>query len=305
VSDIRHQEVQSVPARLTPLFEARWSYAEFVRLMPFGAASEGQAYAYDTSARVAGEALTGSLRLTQYPRIRADEVLLPDAHGLIQTDAGEQVITRAAGYVLPVMDEPGRWTIMHWMRFRTAAEELAWLNATLAFGVGAMVDDVARVRYFAAAPAAEPADLPAGAPALELLGAARWEYPEYEAVRLFGDTEGVGFAASVGSVEGGLLAGAWRGWHYPTYLRNGLYQIDAHVEIQSAQGIILNRHGGLATQPARPADGLLYDVVQHAIFITEIPELAHLNRTLALGTGFVHSPGVVTLSYYGLSPAAS
>jgi hypothetical protein len=257
------------------------------------------------SARVAGEALTGSLRLTQYPRIRADEVLLPDAHGLIHTDAGEQVITRAAGYVLPVTDAPGRWTIMHSMRFWTAVPALDWLSATLAFGVGAMVDDVARVRYFAAAPAAEPAEPPAGAPALELLGTARWEYPEYEAVRPFGDTEGVGFAASVGSVEGGLLAGAWRGWHYPTYLRNGLYQIDAHVEIQGAHGIILNRHGGLATQSADPSGELLYDIVQHATFVTEIPKLAHLNRTLALGTGFVRSPGVVTLSYYGLSPAAS
>lgn len=296
--------MQPVPARFTPLFEARWSYDEFVRLMPFGPEGEGQAYAYSTAGRVSGGELSGTFEMMQYPRWRVDGMLLPDAHGLIRTDAGEQVIVHAGGLGLLVPEQPGNRTVIHWARFWTAAPALAWLNATVAFGVGTFVDaeGEARIPYFAAAPAAEPAGSPPGAPALDLLGTARWEYLEYEAVRPFGDNEGVGFATSVGSVDGEPLAGAWRGWHYPTYLRDGLHQIDAHVEIRGAAGIILNRHGGLATRPAQPADeGMLYNVVQHATFVTELPALAYLNNTLAVGVGFVHAPGVVTLSYYDLA----
>jgi hypothetical protein len=295
--------MQPIPVRFTPLFEARWSYDEFVRLMPFGPEGEGQAYAYSTAGRVSGGELSGTFEMMQYPRWRVDGILLPDAHSLIRTNAGAQVIVRAAGLGLRVPGRPEDRTIVHWARFWTAAPALAWLNATVAFGVGTFVDaeGEARIRYFATAPAAEHAGPPPGAPALELLGTARWEYPEYESLRPFGDSEGAGFATSVGSVEGGTLAGSWRGWHYPAYQRDGLYQIDAHVEIRAAAGIILNRHGGLATQPSQPSEGVLYDVLQHATFVTEVPELAYLNHTLALGVGVVRAPGVVTLSYYGLS----
>ena len=70
-------EPEPVPIRFTPLFEARWSYEEFIRVMPFGADSEGQAYAYSKPSRVDGERLSGSYRLVQFPRVRADGVLLP------------------------------------------------------------------------------------------------------------------------------------------------------------------------------------------------------------------------------------
>ncbi|MBA3430750.1 MAG: hypothetical protein H0U16_04620, partial [Actinobacteria bacterium] len=150
----------------------------------------------------------------------------------------------------------------------------------------------------------EPSNPPAGAPMLELLGTARWEYPDYEAVRPFGDKVGVGFASSTGYVYGGVLEGAWRGWHYPTYLRNGLYQLDAHGEICGPAGVILNRHGGLATPTAGRSRGAIYQLAQHATFVTEAPELTRLNRTLALGVGLVRAPGLVTISYYGLSVPA-
>ena len=160
------------------------------------------------------------------------------------------------------------------------------------------------MRYYVAAPAAEQSEPPDGAPALVLLGTARWEYPEYEAVHQFGDQEGVGFAGSIGDVKGGTLAGKWQGWHYPTYLRNGLYQLDAHAEINSAQGPIVNRHAGLATTPANPSGDPIYDVVQYATFVTEAPGLMHLNSTLAVGVGFVRAPGLVKCSYYGLNTPA-
>ena len=203
-------EVEPVHVRLTPLFEARWSYEEFARVMPFGPDSEGQAYAYSRPSRVDGERLSGSYHLVQFPRARADGVLLPDVHGLIETESGDQVATRAGGYGIPV---PGTGTrnVRHWMRLWTAAKDLAWLNSAVAFGVGAFVDDEACVRYWVAAPTREASEAPSDAPALELLGTARWEYEQYDTVRQFGDQEGVGLASSVGDVTGGVLAGRWRG----------------------------------------------------------------------------------------------
>jgi hypothetical protein len=272
--------------------------------MPFGDSSEGQAYAYSTTGRVSGDTLSGSLRLSQLPRWRVDGMLLPDLHGMIESETGEKVAVRAGGYGLRVADAPEDRTVLHWMRFSSAAPAISWLNATVAFGIGRFTDadGMARLRYFAITPAAEPTVLPAEGPVLTLLGTAQWSYPEYDSVHPFGDREGVGYGTSTGCVGGGPLAGTWRGWHYPTYLRDGLYQIDAHAEMRTAAGIVLNRHGGLATQPARPSDDVLYDIVQHATFVTEIPELAHLNDTLALGVGHVAAPGQVTVSYYGLAP---
>lgn len=291
-------QLQRVPVRFTPLFEARWSYQEFIRVMPFGPSSEGQAMAYSGPARVEGGRLSGSYRLTQFPRARVDGVLLPDAHGVVHTETGRVVMTRAAGFALPDPSAPGRRIITHWMRLWSAAPELAWLNATLAYGVGSFEDDQASVRYFAIAPAREPAEPPEGAPALELLGTARWEYTDDETVPPFGDQEGVGYAVSTGVVDGGPLHGTWRGWHYPTYLRDGLSQIDGHAEIARPGALIVGRHGGLATPPSRPSDGLISEVAHHATFLTEAPGLERLNRTLALGVGYVHEPGLVTLSYY-------
>lgn len=295
------EQLCPVPVRLTALCEAQWSYDEFVRLMPLGPESEGQAYAYATTGRVTGAALNGTLQLTQYPRVRADDVLLADMHGLVRTERGEQVVVRAAGFGLHVPDAPGQRRITHWMRFSTDAPELAWLNATVAFGVGRFgADEVARFRYFTAVPGETGGEESGDASELELLGTARWEYPEYASVRPFGDREGTGYATSSGTVEGGPLAGDWRGWHYPSYLRDGLYQIDAHIEIRTDAGIVLMRHGGLATRPADLPEGVLYEIVQHAGFVTEIPALAHLNQTLAIGVGVVHDPGIVTVSYYAL-----
>ena len=293
-------EPEPVHVRLTPLFEARWSYEEFSRVMPFGAHSEGQTYAFSKPSRVDGERLSGSYRLVQFPRLRADGVLLPEAHGLIETESGEHVATKAAGYGIPAPVRPGDRIVTHWMRLWTGAADLAWLNSTMAFGVGSFADDEAHVRYFVATPALDPVEMPEDAPTLELLGTARWEYLDYDVVRPFGDKEGVGFAASIGDVQGGILAGSWRGWHYPTYLRNGLYQLDAHAEISGPEGPIVNRHGGLATAPENASGDVIYDVVQYATFIAGAPGLTQLNSTLAVGVGHVHAPGLMTCSYYSL-----
>jgi hypothetical protein len=296
-------EQQPIPIKFTPLFEANWEYEEFNRVAPFGADSELQAYAFTKKegCTVHGPALSGNYRLVQFPRWRADRLFLPDAHGLVETKDARQVMVRAGGYVVPVPAVKERWTISHWMRFYTAAPDLAWLNHAVGFGVGTLVNDIARVHYFAAEPAAAPTPLPPGSPGLELLGTARWEYPEYEAVRLFGDREGVGLASSVGEVKDGPLAGRWRGWHYPTYRRNGLYELDAHVEITTPEGVVINRHAGLATKPEGMAPGIIYHATQHVAFTTGVPSLARLNRALGLGVGVVRDPGVVTLSYYALS----
>jgi hypothetical protein len=54
-------------------------------------------------------------------------------------------------------------------------------------------------------------------------------------------------------------------------------------------------------RPPDPSGDVIYDIVQHATFVTEAPKLAALNRTLALGVGYVHDPGLVHLSYYAVT----
>src|SRR5262249_23698613 len=161
-------------------------------------------------------------RLAQFPRWRSDGLYLPDGHGLIATDDGGHIMVRLGGFSIPAAGATGLFRLTHWMRFYTAAPEFSWLNETGAFGIGTFADDQAHVRYFAVAPAPGQESTHPDGVSLELLGTAQWQYPRYETIRLFDDLEGVGLADSVGEVTGGPLAGTWRGWHYPTYRRNGL-----------------------------------------------------------------------------------
>src|SRR5262245_25026286 len=149
---------------LSTLFDAVWQYEEFHRVEFLGPGNQAQAFGFtpDAGCRVDGERIAGSLRLVQFPQVRADGPLLPDAHGLIETDSGQAVIVRAAGFAVPIPDTPGDFSIRHWMRFKTAAPELLWLNATVAFGVGRLTHETARLRYFAVVPAPEPGALPDG-----------------------------------------------------------------------------------------------------------------------------------------------
>src|SRR5437899_86582 len=95
-------EQAPMPIKFTRLFLATWSYQEFIRLAPFGEGKEGQAFAFTKpeGCAVEGDVLSGTLRLVQFPRWRSDGVYLPDAHGLIETSEGEQVMIRVAGLVI-------------------------------------------------------------------------------------------------------------------------------------------------------------------------------------------------------------
>src|SRR5439155_82209 len=120
---------EAVGIRIARLFEATWSYQEFVDVRPFGPELEGQAYAYSTrGGRVSGERLSGDYSLVQYPRRRSDDVLLPDAHGMVRASRDQIVMTRFGGFGVPA--GPGRRAITHWMRF-VAAGEFAWLNGVI------------------------------------------------------------------------------------------------------------------------------------------------------------------------------
>src|SRR5262249_36203461 len=116
--------------RMSTLFDAVWRYEEFHRVEYLGPGNQAQAFGFTPAAgcRVDGERIAGSLRLVQFPQVRADGPLLPDAHGLIETDSGQALIVRAGGFAVPIPDTPGEFSIRHWMRFKTAAPELHWLN---------------------------------------------------------------------------------------------------------------------------------------------------------------------------------
>ncbi|TMD60155.1 MAG: hypothetical protein E6I87_07300 [Chloroflexi bacterium] len=277
-------------------------------MRPFGPELEGQAYAYSTrGGRVSGERLSGDYSLVQYPRRRSDDVLLPDAHGMVRASRDQIVMTRFGGFGVPA--GPGRRAITHWMRF-VAAGEFAWLNGVIAAGVGVFVDEVARVRYveIAPTPPGETGDEGTTGEGLKfsLLGTATWEYRSHETTRPFGDREGQAFGQSVGRVDNGELAGSWRGWHYSAVRRDGLNLLDAHAEVATSAGSVLVRFGGLATRPVRDETREHGGVeVHYATFLTEVPRLNHLNTTLAFGVGWVGNPGGVTLSYYSLGAASA
>ncbi len=303
MDDFDPNDARPITMALSPLFVARWSYRELERVMPFGPGSEGQAYGYSSPAHVRGERVAGGLRLFQYPRWRVDQALLPDFHGVIRTESNERIVVRGAGFGLHVPEAPGRRRIAHWLHFSTDAPGFAWLNTTIACGVGTFADEVANVSYFAVAPGPRPSSAgspSAGEPAFDLLGTATWTPSEDETVHQYGDDEGVGLATSAGRIAGGPLDGAWRGWLYPTFRRDGTCQIDGHAEVRAGDGVVLIRQGGLETPREGSAD-IACDVVEHATFVTEHPQLESLNRTLAFGVGFAHPSGSRIVTYYGLA----
>ncbi len=124
----------------------------FFVLAPYGGA-EGAGYG-DGSGRVSGERVSGSVRWSNHPRRREDGVLLPDAHGVIETDDGARILFHLGGYSTPIEGSASRRGIVSPATFATDDERYGWLNDVLAVGEGVIDFETLRIqlRYYRCAP---------------------------------------------------------------------------------------------------------------------------------------------------------
>lgn len=77
--------------------------------------------------RVEGR-LSARLRGSNYPRRRADDTLLPDFRGVLETDDGATILFSWHGYARPAA---GRRELLGSITHLTGSERYAWLNNAL------------------------------------------------------------------------------------------------------------------------------------------------------------------------------
>lgn len=117
--------------RLEPLCEFDIGYTtEFVLLQPFGT-EEGAAYG-EGDGRVSGR-LTGTVRWINHARRRSDATMLPDTHGLIETDDGPRVWFHLYGRTPTV--GPTAWQQLLRIEF-VGDGDYEWLNLVFAVAEG-------------------------------------------------------------------------------------------------------------------------------------------------------------------------
>lgn len=136
--------------QLAYLFEFELDYrGGFFVLTPYGE-REGSGYG-DGRGRVFGERLNGALRWSNHPHRREDGVLMPDAHGVIETDDGARVLFHLTGYSHPVEGAPKLRKIVSPATFESDDERYRWLNDVVAVGEGVFNFETLqlRLRYYA------------------------------------------------------------------------------------------------------------------------------------------------------------
>ncbi len=134
--------------RLEFLFDAEFAYQGGLELTrPYGG-KEGQGFGVGTGT-VQGERVRGTLQWSNYPRLREDGVLLPDARGRIETEDGAHILFAIQGYAIRKAQGSGR-TVIHTMTFKTQDGAYQWLNLVYALGEGRVsTGPDPSVRYYA------------------------------------------------------------------------------------------------------------------------------------------------------------
>lgn len=131
--------------QLEPLFEMELDYeGGFFVMAPYGE-REGSGYG-DGRGRVAGDHLDGSLRWSNHPHRREDGVLVPDAHGVIETDDGARIIFHLTGYSSLIEGFPNLRAIVSPATFETDDDRYRWLNDVIAVGEGVIDFETLRLR---------------------------------------------------------------------------------------------------------------------------------------------------------------
>jgi hypothetical protein len=137
--------------RLEPIFDMELDYTEgFFIIAPYGGA-EGAGYGSGRG-RVSGERVAGAVRWSNHPRRREDGVLMPDAHGVIETDDGARIVFHLGGYSTALEGSSTRRGIVSPATFATEDPRYQWLNDVIAIGEGTIDFETLRLQmsYFAA-----------------------------------------------------------------------------------------------------------------------------------------------------------
>lgn len=134
-----------VVMRLEPLCEMELGYeGGFFVMTPYGE-REGSGYG-DGRGRVTGERLAGSVRWSNHPHRREDGVLVPDAHGVIETDDGARVLFHLGGRSRPIEGSPTLRAIVSPATFEAEDDRYRWLNDVIAVGEGVIDFETLRLR---------------------------------------------------------------------------------------------------------------------------------------------------------------
>ena len=113
--------------RLEHLCDMALTYrAGSVWIQPYGGA-EGRGYG-EGDGSVTGDKLRGTVRWVNHPRWRSDGVILPDTHGVIDTDAGVPILFTFHGRTLSLPGGGADQLLM--VTFATEGEQYRWLNAS-------------------------------------------------------------------------------------------------------------------------------------------------------------------------------
>jgi hypothetical protein len=137
--------------RLEPIFDMELDYADgFFVIAPYGG-TEGAGYG-SGGGRVSNKRVAGAVRWSNHPRRREDGVLVPDAHGVIETDDGARIVFHLGGYSTAVEGSPTKRGIISPATFATDDERYRWLNDVIAVGEGTIDFETMRLQmsYFAA-----------------------------------------------------------------------------------------------------------------------------------------------------------
>ncbi len=137
--------------RLDPIFEMDLDYEDgFFVIAPYGG-TEGVGYGSGRG-RVSGERVTGAVRWSNHPRRREDGMLVPDAHGVIETDDDARIVFHLGGYSTAMEGSATKRAIVSPATFATDDERYRWLNDVVAVGEGTIDFQTLRLqmRYYAA-----------------------------------------------------------------------------------------------------------------------------------------------------------
>ena len=115
----------------------------YVMVQPYDT-EEGTAYG-EGDGKASGLQLNGSVRWVNHPHRRSDQVMLPDAHGVIRTDDGAILLFHIQGRTT-FAGEQGRQLL--YMLFETEAEKYGWLNTALCVLEGVIEAGLTRARVY-------------------------------------------------------------------------------------------------------------------------------------------------------------
>lgn len=131
--------------RIEPLLEMELDYQDgFLVVAPYGGA-EGVGYGSGRG-QVSGAEVTGAVRWSNHPRRREDGVLMPDAHGVIDTEDGASILFHLGGYSTAVEGSPSTRGIVSPASFATDDDRYRWLNDVVAIGEGSIDFETLRIR---------------------------------------------------------------------------------------------------------------------------------------------------------------